>query len=114
MKPARVFQAVAAFLVLILIAGLMLPRVNTDRYRGRIQAALEAALGRIKARMFIMPLSTDMFFPVQDCAAEQALIPNSELRVVNTICGHFGLFGIEPEYHEQVDGILKELLASAA
>lgn len=46
MKPARVFQAVAAFLVLILIAGLMLPRVNTDRYRGRIQAALEAALGR--------------------------------------------------------------------
>ncbi len=75
---------------------------------------LETALGRIKARTFVMPLSTDMFFPVQDCAAEQTLIPNSELRVVNTICGHFGLFGIEPEFHEQVDGILKELLASAA
>ena len=41
-------------------------------------------------------------------------VTNSELRVVNTICGHFGLFGIEPEFHEQVDGILKELLASAA
>ena len=59
-----------------------------------------------------MPLSTDMFFPVQDCAAEQALLPGSELRVVDTICGHFGLFGIEPEYHEQVDRNLKDLLAT--
>ena len=46
MKPVRVFQALAALVVLTLIAGVMLPRVNTDRYRGRIQAALEAALGR--------------------------------------------------------------------
>lgn len=73
---------------------------------------LAAALGRVKARTFVMPLSTDMFFPVQDCAAEQALLPGSELRVVNTVCGHFGLFGIEPEYHEQVDSILKDLLAT--
>ena len=73
---------------------------------------LAAALGRVKARTFVMPLSTDMFFPVADCAAEQAMLPGSELRVVNTICGHFGLFGIEPEYHEQVDSNLKELLAA--
>ena len=46
MKPVRVFQALAALVALTLIAGVMLPRVNTDRYRGRIQAALEAALGR--------------------------------------------------------------------
>ena len=26
--------------------------------------------------------------------------------------GRFGLFGIEPEYHGQVDGILKDLLAA--
>ena len=71
---------------------------------------LAAALGRVKAKTYVMPLSTDMFFPVQDCAAEQALLPGSELRVVDTVCGHFGLFGSEPEYHEQVDSILKELL----
>ena len=72
---------------------------------------LAAALGRIKARMFVMPLSTDMFFPVADCAAEQAMVPGSELRPVETLLGHFGLFGVEPEYVAAVDRNLKELLA---
>ena len=49
-----------------------------------------------------------------DCAAEQKLIPNSELRVLNTIDGHLGLFGTDAGYTEQVDKHLRELLASAA
>ena len=73
---------------------------------------LKAALGRIKAKTFVMPISSDMFFPVQDCADEQALIPGSELRVIESHGGHFGLFGFEPGYIEQLDGHLRDLLAS--
>lgn len=72
---------------------------------------LEEALGRIKAKVFVMPIDEDMFFPVRDCEAEQKLIPNSELKVINSICGHFGLFGVEPDYHNQIDQYLNELLA---
>ena len=40
--------------------------------------------------------------------------PNSELRVVNTIGGHLGLFGVDPGYMPQIDQHLGGLLASAA
>lgn len=73
---------------------------------------LAAALGRITARTFVMPIDSDMFFPVRDCAAEQALTPDSELRVLPSIAGHFGLFGFEQTYLDAVDTNLKELLAT--
>lgn len=73
---------------------------------------LEEALGRIKAKVFVMPIDEDMFFPPRDCEAEQKMIPNSELRVINSIAGHFGLFGGEGAfYHNQIDKHLNELLA---
>ena len=75
---------------------------------------LSAALGRITARTFVMPISEDMFFPPRDCAAEQELIPNSELRVIEDVSGHWGLFGFEATFMEQVDRHLAELLASPA
>lgn len=72
-----------------------------------------AALGRIKAKVFVMPIDEDMFFPVRDCEAEQKLIPNSELKVIHSVCGHFGLFGADgADYFRQVDGYLNELLAT--
>jgi homoserine O-acetyltransferase len=55
-----------------------------------------------------------MFFPPRDCAAEEALISDSELRVVKTVAGHLGLFGLEPAYMEQIDRHLGELLATTA
>jgi homoserine O-acetyltransferase/O-succinyltransferase len=73
---------------------------------------LAAALGRITARTFVMPIDEDMFFPVRDCAAEQALVPGSELRVLHTVAGHFGLFGFEQSYLDEVDANLKELFAT--
>lgn len=72
---------------------------------------LAAALGRITAKVFVMPHDEDMFFPPRDCEYEQQLTPNSELRVLHTIAGHFGLFGFEPAYLAEVDAHLKELLA---
>ena len=75
---------------------------------------LPAALGRITAKTFVLPINTDQFFPVADCTVEQQHIRNSELRVLSSQWGHFGLFGTEPSYLEQVDRHLKELLASPA
>jgi homoserine O-acetyltransferase len=71
---------------------------------------LAAALQRITAKVFVMPIDEDMFFPPRDCQAEQALIPNSELRLIHSYWGHLGLFGLEPEYRGQVDRHLRELL----
>lgn len=71
---------------------------------------LAAALGRVTAKTFVMPIDEDMFFPVRDCQREQALVPNSELRVLPSIAGHFGLFGFEETYLAEVDRNLKELL----
>ncbi|MFN8098878.1 MAG: alpha/beta fold hydrolase [Dermatophilaceae bacterium] len=73
---------------------------------------LAAALGRVTARMFVMPIEQDMFFPPRDCAAEQELTPGSELRVLHSIAGHFGLFGFEQSYLDEVDVNLRELLAT--
>jgi homoserine O-acetyltransferase len=75
---------------------------------------LKAALGRIKAKTFVMPIDEDMFFPPRDCEAEQRLIPGSELRVINSLGGHLALFGIEADFKAQVDRTLSELLAIPA
>ena len=73
---------------------------------------LAAALGRITAKTFVMPVSHDRFFTVDDCAAEQKLIKNSELRVIDDVHGHASLFNLVPSYAEQFDRTLRELLAS--
>jgi homoserine O-acetyltransferase/O-succinyltransferase len=71
---------------------------------------LQEALRRIKAKTFVMPIDTDMFFPPSDCEYEQKLIPNSELRMLHTVDGHLGLLGADPEYIGQVDRHLRDLL----
>lgn len=86
-------------------------RGDVSRHTG---GDLGAALGRIKAKMFVMPIDEDMFFPPRDCKAEQELVPGSELRVIEDIGGHLGLFGIAPTYMEQIDRHLGELLATGA
>ena len=75
---------------------------------------LAAALRRITAKTFVMPIDEDMFFPVRDCAAEQALVPDSELRVVNDVLGHLGLFAVAETYLPQIDRHLGELLNTPA
>lgn len=72
---------------------------------------LPAALGRIKAKTFVMPISHDMFFTVNDCCAEQQMIPGSEFRPVESIDGHLGLFGTDEEMILELDDNLKELLS---
>ncbi len=71
---------------------------------------LAAALGRVTAKTYVMPISEDMFFPVRDCEAEQKLILGSELRVIDSVAGHLGLFGFEEGYMPQINRHLGELL----
>lgn len=71
---------------------------------------LAAALGRITAKTFVMPIDEDQLFPVRDCRPEQEMVKNSELRVIEDIGGHLGLFGTAPTYMPQIDQHLGELL----
>jgi homoserine O-acetyltransferase len=73
---------------------------------------LAAALARITATTFVIPFSTDLIFPVADCAAEQALIPGSQLRVIDDDSGHLALFHLQPTFAQQIDQHLNELLAT--
>jgi homoserine O-acetyltransferase len=75
---------------------------------------LAAALGRIMAKTFVIPIDEDLLFPVRDCQPEQQLIKNSELRVVNDVLGHLALFGVAPTYMPQIDQHLGELLDTEA
>jgi homoserine O-acetyltransferase len=72
---------------------------------------LAAALGRITAKTFVVPIDEDQLFPPRDCEAEQKLIAGSQLRVVTDILGHLALFGIAPTYMLQIDRHLGDLLA---
>ena len=71
---------------------------------------LAAALGRVRARTFVIPFSHDMLFTVEDCRAEQQLIPGSELRVIESLWGHY-TWEMTDHARESLDGHLSALLA---
>jgi homoserine O-acetyltransferase len=71
---------------------------------------LAAALGRIEAKTFVMPFEEDMFFPVSDCAHEESMIPDSELRPIPSLWGHFTMFGVFEEDKQAIDDHIRELL----
>jgi len=73
---------------------------------------LAAALGRVKAKMTVLALSSDMFFPPADCEDDAKLVPGATFKVIETSFGHAGLFSIEPTFAPQVDAALKALLES--
>jgi len=75
---------------------------------------LAAALGRIKAKTLVVPFSHDMFFPPEDCEAEQRLIPNSRFRVVQSLWAHFAMFCMTPSDREQIDACIADLLSEPA
>jgi homoserine O-acetyltransferase len=72
---------------------------------------LPAALGRITARTVVIPFSTDMLFTVDDCAAEQRLIAGSELRVIESLWGHYS-WEMTESARDALDRALGELLAA--
>ena len=72
---------------------------------------LKAALGRIKAKTYVVPFSRDMFFPPADCEAEQRLIPNSKFRVIDSLWAHFAMFCFTKSDRDQLDSAIGDLLS---
>lgn len=69
------------------------------------------ALAAIQAQTLVMPASTDLYFTPEDCAAESALIPNAEYRVIPSIWGHrAGNPYQHPEDAAFIRSAVKELL----
>ncbi len=58
-----------------------------------------------------MPCRTDFYFPPEDNAAEVALMPNAELRVIESVWGHYAGGGRNAADTDFIDTALKELLA---
>lgn len=75
---------------------------------------LAKALGRITAKTVVTAFGGDMFFPPADLEAEQTLIPDSELRVIDSPLGHFAMFALRDADREAIDTVLRELLAVEA
>lgn len=72
---------------------------------------LKTALSRIKARVSVIAIKEDGFFPLEDIEADAAMIPNGELKQVSSPWGHLALFGVDASYNAAVDGYLTDLLA---
>ncbi|MGY4478296.1 alpha/beta fold hydrolase [Bradyrhizobium sp. USDA 3364] len=78
-------------------------------YNGDFKAALKA----IKAKTYVMPGQTDLYFPPEDSEFEVANMPNAKFVPVPSIWGHFaGGPGTNPVDVAFIDSKLKELLAS--
>jgi len=73
----------------------------------------KAALGAIKAKAYVMPGQTDLYFPPEDSRNEVDNMPNASFVPIPSIWGHFaGGPGTNPVDIKFLDDKLKELLAS--
>lgn len=73
----------------------------------------KAALGAIKAKAYVIPGRTDLYFPPEDSENEVANMPNATYVPIPSIWGHFaGGPGTNPVDVKFLDDKLKELLAS--
>lgn len=81
---------------------------DNELYKGDFKKAL----GAIKAKAYVMPGQTDLYFPVADSEIEVANMPNAKLIPIPSIWGHFaGGPGTNPEDVKFLDAKVKELLA---
>ncbi|TWT11672.1 alpha/beta fold hydrolase [Reyranella sp. CPCC 100927] len=81
---------------------------DNELYGGDFKKALAA----IKAKAYVMPGQTDLYFPPEDSAFEVEHMPNATFVPVPSIWGHFaGGPGTNPKDVAFIDGKLKELLA---
>jgi homoserine O-acetyltransferase len=69
---------------------------------------LEAALAAIKARMIIVPINNDRYFPPVDSHNEARHIPGARVQVVESAWGHMAL--MNPADSPTIDAPLRELL----
>ena len=71
----------------------------------------EAALRSIRCPVLAMPCRTDLYFPPEDEAWAAELIPQGEVRVIDSVYGHFAGLGFYEPDNAFIDDSLRELLA---
>ena len=70
------------------------------------------ALGAIKAKAYLMPSDTDLYFPVEDNRIEASQMPNAELLPIPSIWGHVAGSPANPSDFAFVNDKIRELLDS--
>ena len=81
---------------------------NNPTYQGDYQRALSS----IGAQTLVMPATTDLYFPPEDCQAEAKLIPNAQYRPIPSIWGHrAGNPYQNPEDEAFIKAAVRELLS---
>lgn len=81
---------------------------DNEIYKGNFPKALAA----IKAKTYVMPGQTDLYFPPEDSEFEVKNMPNAKLIPIPSVWGHFaGGPGTNPKDVAFLDTKLKELLA---
>jgi homoserine O-acetyltransferase/O-succinyltransferase len=71
---------------------------------------LSAALGSITARAIVMPSAQDLLFPSSDVQRAVRIMPNAELRTIDSSWGHIAGLGANSPDNDFVDAALTELL----
>jgi homoserine O-acetyltransferase len=70
----------------------------------------EAALRSIRCPLVAIPARTDLYFPPEDEEAWSKSIPQGEVRVIDTVYGHFAGLGFYEPDNRFIDQVLRELL----
>ncbi len=71
---------------------------------------LEKALGSIKARVLILPSTSDQYFPLTDAVFESKLIPGAKLLPIQSVFGHTAGGGIDSDATKAMDAAIREFL----
>lgn len=72
---------------------------------------LAAALGKVTAKMFVVSFTRDRMITRRDCEADAALIPNAQLRYIDSVWGHHTMMSPMEEDQKAIDQVCAELLA---
>lgn len=72
---------------------------------------LAAALGKITAKTFVVSFTGDRIFTRKDCEADAALIPNAQMRCIDSVWGHNTMLSPMDEDKKAIDQVLGEVLA---
>ena len=74
---------------------------------------LKAALSSIKCPAMVMPCTTDLYFPPEDNQIEVGMMPNAELRIIQSVYGHIAAHPAMAPFEDLrfIDQGLMDLLA---
>ena len=76
---------------------------------GRDRGGPVAALGRVRCKVLVMGIDSDLLYPLVEQQELHAMIPNSSLKVIHTINGHDGFLLEQDQVSEGIKSLLSSL-----